>query len=642
MNFIDTIKTKDGKSLKMITRPGDLYVNATEMCKSAGKNWSDYFRLSTTKEFIDEMTSLGMTRKPLTESITTGINENRGSWVHSRIAIDLASWISPRFRVHVTDIIERYIKGEITTEESINVSKVVSGQQKNIAGFLTSSVPSIVQKFEGWFYVRVVNPFYWNDDDHSIIGKLLVMTRFIIKFGIALHLGKRSIDDMYKDDHGYFLYAIQVTDKQHAAHIESIMRSEFRNMTVGTHKEYIFVDKLLKYYQMKDDKITQENYEFLASVLYCDALNRLAKFYPEYADQYGVAFQLKDDQNRLTSFLIDPKAKSKACDLDTMSSVSRKLDFDDLKIYFQALQATQTTVVYQDKPKPIMYDFGCQVSGPAIDEAVEQLELSKHQLQYGGYYGMKDPVKSRTGLRIQKIDANDHKKVLQVFDGISHAAVDSGLKRKQISDAIRDNRILHGFRFRRLEENEDANVVPDDFPPNSTEIKKTGQPLAKLDHRGESILAVYDTQRAAAEDHDIESSALCNAIRRKRKSAGFFWKWWDECDDQMRKKYEDTFGIYKRKGPRRDSEVHQIDPNNGDVIRIFESIADAAETLLMSPDRISKACKDGNLFRSWRWRIVKHANTKVHITNEGETENGKSDSEEEQEENYVCVPRSSK
>ena len=39
---------------------------------------------------------------------------NGGTWVHPRVAIHFASWISPKFAAAVTDVVDRYTKGEVS------------------------------------------------------------------------------------------------------------------------------------------------------------------------------------------------------------------------------------------------------------------------------------------------------------------------------------------------------------------------------------------------------------------------------------------------------------------------------------------------------------------------------------------------
>lgn len=92
-------------------RPEDGYVNATAMCKANGKDWYGYIRSARTKEYID---ALGDALNPETHcgaavpqncgtdlviSIQGGEPELQGTWIHPRLAIDLARWISPEFAV---------------------------------------------------------------------------------------------------------------------------------------------------------------------------------------------------------------------------------------------------------------------------------------------------------------------------------------------------------------------------------------------------------------------------------------------------------------------------------------------------------------------------------------------------------------
>jgi hypothetical protein len=81
-------------------RPADGYVNATAMCKAYGKHWSHYVENARTTQYLQALsTSLGIPRDLLIQSITTGLNELRGTWVHPRIAVDLARWLHPEFAV---------------------------------------------------------------------------------------------------------------------------------------------------------------------------------------------------------------------------------------------------------------------------------------------------------------------------------------------------------------------------------------------------------------------------------------------------------------------------------------------------------------------------------------------------------------
>lgn len=66
--------------------------------------------LIQSKEFITELETLaGIPADLLIQSITTGLNDSRGTWVHPHIAINLAQWVSPMFAVKVSGWVARFI-----------------------------------------------------------------------------------------------------------------------------------------------------------------------------------------------------------------------------------------------------------------------------------------------------------------------------------------------------------------------------------------------------------------------------------------------------------------------------------------------------------------------------------------------------
>jgi hypothetical protein len=92
----------------------DGYIHATAICQAAGKLWADYDRLQQTKEFLDELSrSMGIPIDLLTHSVVRGPNDERGTWVHPYVAVNLAQWCSPKFAVQVSRwIIEWAMTGE--------------------------------------------------------------------------------------------------------------------------------------------------------------------------------------------------------------------------------------------------------------------------------------------------------------------------------------------------------------------------------------------------------------------------------------------------------------------------------------------------------------------------------------------------
>jgi hypothetical protein len=93
-------------------RAADGYINATAMCRSAGKEWSGYRRNETTEGFLTALEgSLQIRRDLLIEVISTGPNDQRGTWIHPQIAINLATWLSPAFAVQVSEWVVNWMMG---------------------------------------------------------------------------------------------------------------------------------------------------------------------------------------------------------------------------------------------------------------------------------------------------------------------------------------------------------------------------------------------------------------------------------------------------------------------------------------------------------------------------------------------------
>ena len=84
-------------------RQVDGYINATAMCRAAGKLFADYGRLKTTEAFLDELSAdMGIPISVIIQSIRGGEPTFQGTWVHPQVAVNLAQWLSPKFAVQVS------------------------------------------------------------------------------------------------------------------------------------------------------------------------------------------------------------------------------------------------------------------------------------------------------------------------------------------------------------------------------------------------------------------------------------------------------------------------------------------------------------------------------------------------------------
>lgn len=81
-------------------RDSDGYADATAMCQANGKLWGHYRETQRTTEYITALAgATGLQPAQLVITTSTGPNHLRGTWIHPRLAVDLARWISPAFAV---------------------------------------------------------------------------------------------------------------------------------------------------------------------------------------------------------------------------------------------------------------------------------------------------------------------------------------------------------------------------------------------------------------------------------------------------------------------------------------------------------------------------------------------------------------
>lgn len=95
------IRTANGFDVPQ--RREDGYVNATALCKAAGKKLNHYTSNRSTQEFVAELErSAGIPADRLVRINAAGPNDLRGTWVHPEVAIHLAQWCSSKFAVMVS------------------------------------------------------------------------------------------------------------------------------------------------------------------------------------------------------------------------------------------------------------------------------------------------------------------------------------------------------------------------------------------------------------------------------------------------------------------------------------------------------------------------------------------------------------
>jgi hypothetical protein len=118
-------KTLTLNNVNIISRPEDNYINATQLCQAGNKKFSHWILLDSTKELINKLDNIinnqcnPETGIPVSGAVQISLldvnnKNNQDSWIHPKLAIQLAQWISPDFALQVSDwIINLFTNGNV-------------------------------------------------------------------------------------------------------------------------------------------------------------------------------------------------------------------------------------------------------------------------------------------------------------------------------------------------------------------------------------------------------------------------------------------------------------------------------------------------------------------------------------------------
>jgi KilA-N domain len=129
--LIDSLTDQNGKVVDIVVRRPDYFVNATRICSSYEKEWTNFRNLPRNQEFISDLQEVE--ERDVIDTTMTG--RQRYTWVHPDLAIELLTWCNRKFKVAATKLIRRFMTGQVTTEES----RAAATQLQSIVAQSTSS-----------------------------------------------------------------------------------------------------------------------------------------------------------------------------------------------------------------------------------------------------------------------------------------------------------------------------------------------------------------------------------------------------------------------------------------------------------------------------------------------------------------------
>lgn len=130
------------------------YLSGTDMCSSCNKKFNDWYRLLSTDAYLkalSDVTGIPVTTdvkgtQALIYSIQGGNPQEQGTWIHRKVAIRLAQWLSPELAVQVDSWIEELFetgKVELTQHPENQTPMQVFEMIHQLSGKLMTEFNSI-------------------------------------------------------------------------------------------------------------------------------------------------------------------------------------------------------------------------------------------------------------------------------------------------------------------------------------------------------------------------------------------------------------------------------------------------------------------------------------------------------------------
>ncbi len=130
------------------------YVNATQMCKANGREWSSYARRKSSKAYWEGLANdLQICISSLIIHVEAYGNE-QATWVHPEIAVDLAQWVSVPFKIWANRTLTKIVSGEAIADVQSKVNEIDPASliaQLNLAAELLADLgidPNIINQLK--------------------------------------------------------------------------------------------------------------------------------------------------------------------------------------------------------------------------------------------------------------------------------------------------------------------------------------------------------------------------------------------------------------------------------------------------------------------------------------------------------------
>jgi prophage antirepressor-like protein len=351
-----------------------------------------------------------------------------------------------------------------------------------------------------------------------------------------------------------------------------------------------FIKNYFHTLEMKDGSMSKETY-LVNQEQFDEIIKIMHKFKYNFENKDNKALE----ELRLKKEIMKENNEKIILQQKELDLEQKKLDLEQKKIEYEIKK-----MEYEMNKTNIILEENNDIDTESSDESNDELELN---------ITANYQIKSRkNGLRVPKVyqyDPNDLKTPIKVFDSPADVEREyNNISLSPLKTSSKNNTIYKDFRWLFLKRDEN---IPESIP--ETEVNKHISPdikfLAMIDIKQTQILNVFCNQKEAVKARNLKSNSFTRAIQTGSISSGHYWKFFDDCSQEMKDDYFSRGLVLPEKYiPKCGKSVQQIDPKNNEIIATHNSIRDIVKKFQMSYSSLKKASDSGIIHNGYKWKII--------------------------------------
>lgn len=169
--------------------------------------------------------------------------------------------------------------------------------------------------------------------------------------------------------------------------------------------------------------------------------------------------------------------------------------------------------------------------------------------------------------------------------------------------ASRENKIYKGYRWLLVDK---TNTEPVVLPPTVESRQQYISYIAMIDIKQTKIEKVYASQKEGAIDNGLKSngvSTISRAIKLGSMSCHRYWKYWNDCSQEMQNEYLKTNELPEKYVSANGLRVLQIDPKTNTVVATYLTKTEVLKKFQMSMTTLNNVSKNNEVYNGFKWKI---------------------------------------